>query len=138
MTVDCTILTPRDQRNQRNYSLWMLATMAAFVVATLGIDGAFLSAPAGWAATALTAALLLLSMRSYIVFLRDADELLRKIHLDALAFAFGTGIVVMMTYRLCERLGAPKLDVNDAALVMLMTWFAGQWIGLRRYGSTEE
>lgn len=78
------------------------------------------------------------SMRSYVSFLRQADELLRKVHLEALAFAFGAGIVAMMGYRLCERLGAPKLDVNDAALVMLLCWLGGQWLGSRRYAVAEE
>lgn len=36
-------------------------------------------------------------------------------------------------WRLCERLGAPKLDVVDPVLVMIAFRVAGQWLGLRRY-----
>jgi hypothetical protein len=133
-----TLFTARDDRNYRVFTGWMIGGMVTFAAATLFIDGGFISATAGWVLTGTSVVLMLAAMRSYIVFLRVADELLRKVHLEALAFAFGAGIVAMMGYRLCERLGAPKLDVNDAALVMLVCWIGGQWLGARRYDPVEE
>ena len=132
------LFTPRDLRNYSVFIWWLSGAMAAFAAATILIDGDFIPRAAGWALTAVTAILMVLSMGSYIVFLRHADELLRKVHLEALAFAFGTGMVVMMVYRLCERLGAPKLDFNDPSLIMILTWMAGQWIGARRYAPAVE
>ncbi|HYR29478.1 MAG TPA: hypothetical protein VEU30_13490 [Thermoanaerobaculia bacterium] len=132
------LFTPRDARNYRVFTGWMVAGVVAFAAATILIDGERIPAAAGWALTAISAVLMVGAMRSYMVFLRHADELLRKVHLDALAFAFGTGIVAMMVWRLCERLGAPKLDVNDASMVMILTWAAGQWLGGRRYAAAEE
>jgi hypothetical protein len=138
MTDPCApLFTPRDQHNYRNFGGWMVGAMLTFAAATLLLDGKFINVAVGWVLTAGSAALMVLAMCSYIHFLRQADELLRKVHLEALAFAFGAGVVTMMVYRLCERLGAPKLDVNDASLVMLLTWIAGQWIGARRYSSAE-
>jgi hypothetical protein len=133
-----SLFTPRDAQNYRNFSVWMMGAVLAFITATLLIDGGWVPRAAGWALTAVSSILMVLAMRSYIAFIRHADELLRKVHLEALAFAFGAGIVAMMSYRLCERLGAPKLDVNDAALVMLVCWIAGQWLGSRRYAGEEE
>src|SRR5688572_19659258 len=133
-----TLFTPRDARNYGIFVAWLSGAMAAFAATTILLDGNFIPAAAGWAMTAITGSLMVLAMCSYIHFLRQADELLRKVHLDALAFGFGAGVVVMMTYRLCERLGAPKLDFNDAALVMTLTWMAGQWIGARRYATVGE
>ena len=133
-----TLFTPRDARAYRTFTWWMSAAMFTFAAATILIDGKFIPHVGGWVLTAGSVILMLMSMRSYIDFLRGADELLRKVHLEALAFAFGAGIVAMMGYRLCERLGAPKLDVNDAALVMLVCWIGGQWLGGRRYGAEEE
>ena len=133
-----TLFTPRDAQNYKVYNAWMFGSLIAFMAATLLIDGKYIPAAAGWAITAATAVLMLIAMRSYILFLRHADELLRKVHLESLAFGFGAGVVVMMCYRLCERLGAPKLDVNDAALIMMVTWVAGQWLGARRYAPVEE
>ena len=139
MSVSCSSLfTARDAQNYRIFSSWMFGAMLTFGAATLLIDGKFIPDSVGWILTAATIVLMVFSIRSYIAFLRQADELLRKIHLEALAFAFGAGIVAMMGYRLCERLGAPKLDVNDAALVMLLCWTAGQYFGARRYAAEEE
>ncbi len=138
MTAIETLYTPRDSQNYRVFTAWMIGAMLTFAAATLLIDGKFIPNALGWVLTVASALLMANAMRTYILFLRHADELLRKVHLEALAFAFGTGVVAMMGYRLCERLGAPKLDVNDAALVMFLTWFAGQWIGARRYAVAEE
>lgn len=129
--------TARDAQNYRTFNWWMMSAVLTFVAATLLIDGKFVPAPVGWTLTAATAILMIGSMRSYIVFLRSADELLRKVHLEALALAFGAGVVAMMTYRLCERLGAPKLDVNDPFIVMMIVWAAGQYLGFRRYAGDD-
>lgn len=139
MAISCSSLyTARDMQNYRTFTWWMTASMVAFAAATILIDGDFVGAAAGWALTVVTIALMVVAIRSYISFLRVADELLRKVHLEALAFAFGAGVVCMMGYRLCERLGAPKLDVNDAGLVLLVTWIGGQLLGARRYSVAEE
>jgi len=136
--MNSSLFTPRDRRNYQVFSIWLTAAMVTFAGATILIDGGFVPAPLGWTLTALSVALMAGSIRSYILFLRVADELLRKVHLEALAFAFGAGIVAMMGYRLCERLGAPKLDINDGALVMLLCWVGGQLVGARRYAVAEE
>ncbi|HVE72888.1 MAG TPA: hypothetical protein VNI54_16090 [Thermoanaerobaculia bacterium] len=139
MTANCPpLFTERDARAYRNFAGWMTAAMVAFGAATILLDGRLIPDAAGWALTAGTVILMIVAMHSYMGFLRGADELLRKVHLEALAFAFGAGIVAMMGYRLCERLGAPKMDVNDAALVMMICWIGGQWIGSRRYAAEEE
>ncbi len=132
------LFTPRDSHNYRVFASWMIGAMSAFAASTLLIDGKFISRPVAWLLTAITASLMVLTMCSYVLFLRQADELLRRVHLEALAFAFGIGMVVMMTYRLCERLGAPKLDFNDPSLIMILTWMAGQWIVARRYAVAGE
>ena len=89
--------------------------------------------PVAWGLTALTIALLVMMVRAYVIFLRGVDELLRKIQLEALAFSFGASTVFMMGWRLCERLGAPKLDVDDPLIVMIFVFALGQWLGIRRY-----
>ena len=92
----------------------------------------------GWSMTVASVLLMIVSVRAYIVFLRHADELLRKVHLEALSLAFGAGVIAMMGYRLCERLGAPRLDIDDPFLVMIPVWALGQWFGMRRYGTAEK
>ncbi len=136
----CTSLyTPRDSRNMRNFTLWLFAAMTCFTAATLLIRKEIIDrGPLAYALTGLTVALLVLMVRAYIVFIREADELLRKVQLEALALSFGATFVFMLGYRLCERLGALKLDVDDPLMVMAVVFSIGQWIGMRRYAGGEQ
>lgn len=126
-------MTPRDVENLRRFNVASLAWAMMFVAATLAIDGYGVTGLTGWALASATLLLGMTTMGLYMRFLRAADELLRKIHVEALALGFGAAIVFMLFWRLCERLGAPKLDVVDPVLVMIAFWVAGQWLGLRRY-----
>lgn len=126
-------MTPRDAENLRRFNVVCLAWAVMFVAATLAIVSYGVRGLTGWAMAVATLVLGVTAMWLYVKFLRAADELLRKIHVEALALGFGAAIVFMLFWRLCERLGAPKLDVVDPALVMIAFWTAGQWLGLRRY-----
>jgi hypothetical protein len=84
----------------------------------------------GWALAVTTPIAGCIVMGAYIRFLRHADELLRKIHLESLALGFGGGLLFIFSYRLFERLGAPQIDTNDAALVMMAFAAIGQWLGM--------
>jgi hypothetical protein len=132
------IYTPRDQRNYQVFVWWLAGAMLSFGTATILIGEKLIEpGPVAWALTVFTIVLMMLTVRAYMHFLRNADELLHKIHLEALGLAFGAGFVWMMGYRLCERLGAPKLDVNDSFLVMGIIWGLAQWLGIRRYSAEE-
>lgn len=140
MSMGCdSLYTARDGRNYMRFAYWMLSSLVVFSVATILFKREILR-PGFIAWTLSLAAVVLMSAAvwAYVHFLRNADELLRKVHLEALALAFGVGAVVMMGYRLAERLGAPNLDINDPLLVMMVTWLGGQWAGTRRYATTEE
>lgn len=140
MNMGCPdLFTPRDARNYMRFTWWMLASLVVFAVATILISRKVIGPGVlAWSLSILATVLMAAAVGAYVGFLRHADELLRKVHLEALAFAFGVGAVTMMGYRLAERLGAPDLDINDPLLVMMITWSAGQWIGARRYSTAEE
>lgn len=131
--INCdTLYTERDMSNLRRFQGFLIGWAAVLVTSILLIDR-WVAGVAAWALVALGIVLSLATVRSYFVFLREADELLRKVHVDGLALGFGAGLVFSLGYRMLERVGAPRLDVSDSAVVM-MTFFAiGQWIGLRRY-----
>ena len=95
------------------------------------------SVPLAWLFPAASAFLGVMAVRAYVIFIRNADELLRKIHLQALAVGFGAGLVFMPPYRLCERLGAPKLDSVDPIIVFVVACGLALVMGFRKY-STEE
>jgi len=138
MATCSSLYTERDAQNIRAFNLWFFAAMICFSAATILFgQKVILPGPVAWALTAVTVALLVMMIRAYIVFLRGADELLRKIQLEALAFSFGATIVFMLGWRMCERLGAIKLDVDDPMIVMVVVFAVGQWLGIRRYAGGE-
>lgn len=129
--------TARDARNQRRFTLWMLATGIVYLGATAALrwraalPGALAWLP--WLLTSLAWLLAFQAIRRYVIFLRQADELLRRIQTEALALGFGAGAVVSMLYPQLEMLGAPRLGGTAAALVMMLAWSVGTWLGARRY-----
>ena len=140
MTVGCSSLyTARDARHLRNFNWWLAASMVLFLVATYLLSGQIIDrGVVAYGLTAGTIVLLGMAVRAYVIFLRSADELLRKIQLEALALAFGVTMIFMIGWRLAERLGAPKLDVDDPVMVMVVVWALGQWMAFRRYAVGEE
>jgi hypothetical protein len=127
----------RDARNQRRANAWLLAATIAYVGATAALRWRALLPPAlPWLLAGLTTLLAVVAVRRFLVFLRAADELLRKIQTEALALGFGTGAVFSILYPLLEKLGAPAIGENATALVMMLAWGAGSWLGVRRYGGS--
>lgn len=100
--------TPRDRRNERRFQLWTLTWMASWLLShALLKSGAVDGAPA-MAAVLLPAGLGIRVAFVYRHFLREADELLRKIQLEALALAVGAGLVGGFTYLSGGLAGAPE------------------------------
>jgi len=128
--------TARDARFQRRVLLWMLTFALAYVAAAAALRfRAALPAALPWLAVGAALALAFQVTRSYVQFLRGADELLRRIEIEALALGFAAGSAFAMLYPLLVRLGAPAVDGYWTALVMMLGWAAGGWLGLRRYSS---
>jgi hypothetical protein len=73
--------------------------------------------------------------RSYLAFLRGADELLRSIQMEALALGFGAGVATSLFYPLLEGLGAPAFGEHVTAVVMMLCWGLRCWLGARRYSA---
>src|SRR5215211_4706876 len=114
MSMSCSSLySPRDAQRLRAFNWWLAASMALFLIVTALTKTDLERGVLAYTLTGLTILLLAGAARSYVVFLRGADELLRKIQLEALAMSFGVACIFMIGWRLCERLGAPKLDVDD-------------------------
>ncbi len=130
--------TARDARNQRRFTLWMLAAGLAYLGATAALRWrASLPGALPWLLSALAWVLALQAIRRYVIFLRQADELLRRIQTEALALGFGAGALVSLLYPLLELLGAPKLGEYAVAVAMMLAWSAGTWLGTRRYSGKD-
>ena len=128
-------LSERDRRNLRRYNAWVFAFALAFVtsVALLTKTSLGEAAAVAWIVALVPDVLGVMAVRAYVRFLREADELVRKIHLEATALGFGAGVVFILGYSLAELAGAPALDTPIPAAVMLAMAGIGQWLGMRRY-----
>jgi hypothetical protein len=132
-------LADRSNRAARGRPAWrawafcLALWLASFVAATIAFELDLLPTSAGVAVTIANGVLGVFAVASYFRLLRGADELERKIQVEALALGFGAGAVGMMAYRLAERAGAPSMDINDALLVMLVAYAVGVVVARRHY-----
>lgn len=128
------LLREQDTRNMRVFNYWTVAMAIWYAGATILLGKDFIDPqPAAWIFPIAGLIISVFTVRAYVHFLRNADELLRKIHLEGLAFGVGAAVIFMPVYRLCERLGAPKLDSVDALIVIVLAWAFGQWRASVRY-----
>lgn len=130
----CTGGTSRDRRNLTRM-MWIYAAWAlAFAGGSQLIKRDLLPAgPLPWIVAALPTALGVFAVLAYGRFLREADELQRAIHLEALALGFAGTWIGVCGYRMFERLGAPAADIADAALFLAVFYALGMVRGAWRY-----
>ncbi|MEO8504367.1 MAG: hypothetical protein ABI609_10765 [Acidobacteriota bacterium] len=126
--------TARASTNQRRFYIWLIGAMLAYLGATAAVRFKS-SVPAGlaWSLVVLAWLLAIQTIRSYLAFLRGADELLRKIEIEALGLGFGVGAFFSMLYPLLRELGAPDVGQLGSAVVMMFAAAIGSWLGRRRY-----
>ncbi len=126
---------PRDRANGRRVMLWSIGWATTMLLASAAIsfdqfgDGtvAFIAAGVSLIFGAGT-------VGAYRQFLNETDELRQKVELEALAVAFGFGVVGGMAYAQISRalgLGDPRLAIVIAG--MLIVHAIGVAVGMRRY-----
>ncbi len=126
--------TERDRQNQYRFVVWLFGWSITFVLAAQLLKRDPGLAPwLKWAVAILPSAIGIGVVRSYLRFLRMADELMRKVQLDGLAIGFGAGVLFVAGYPLLVGAGAPRLDMSDTMLVMMVAWAFGQLLSMRRY-----
>jgi len=127
-------LTPEAKRNSRIFTVWCLGWALSFVgAAWLLKNETITAAPLSWLVALVPTVIGLLLIRSYMRFFRSADELMQKVHLEALAFGIGAGFLFMTGYSLFERIGAPAMSVSDPVAVIAIAWVLGQLLAMLRY-----
>lgn len=126
--------TPRDRRNLYRFAALLAAWTAAFVGGMALIERDVVpDGPIAWGLAALNLALAVAALLAYVRYLREADELQRRIHLEALALGFGGGWLAVAGYRLFELLGSPYVDRGSVIFVMAILYTLGIVLGQRRY-----
>jgi drug/metabolite transporter (DMT)-like permease len=128
-------MTPRDQRNQQWVLVWLFVWSVSWVAASIAIKSGWVTASPLAVTVAVAPTLLGLAMiLAFGKFVREADELQLKIHLEALALGFGVGLVGSVAYRLLERAGTVvDADSADIAALMMVAYAVGVLLGRKRY-----
>jgi hypothetical protein len=71
---------------------------------------------------------------AYIRYLRDMDELQRRIQVEALGIAFAVTFLVTFTYGFLENAGLPKVSAIWVTPVMILSWGLASAGVSRRFG----
>jgi len=127
-------MTPRDRRNVRRNN-WLLVAWVACMGGTAQLfrQGLVPTGAVSWFAAALPAIIGGLVIRSYVRFVREADELNRGIQLRALAVSFGVTIVAIMTYPALQFVGVPDLSPQWFAALGIFLYLGGVSLGSWQY-----
>ena len=130
----CGDMTASDRRNLNRATVWLAFWLVSFAASTFIIKSEVTSTGiVGWIVAAIPTVVGLGAMLAYGRYLRQADELQRRIQLQALALGFGVAFFFGFGYRLLEKVGAPAAEISDVSTVMVFFYFVGLWIGRRRY-----
>jgi hypothetical protein len=116
-------LAPSDLTRYRRAHYWFGAWLVSMAAAVFGLDhwGSSLG-PLVYPVAALPAVLMAIGLISYGKFLAHADELTRKIQVEAMAVGFGVGLLLAVTYPLAEKVGAPDLNLAYLVVVMVLAY----------------
>jgi hypothetical protein len=130
----CHDMTARDRHNARRISQWL----AAWAVAYLGVLllDRFELLRAGLPLHLLVVVAIVLGVApilAYARFILQADELHRKMHLEALALGCGGGFLGNFGFELLERTGLAEFNVQDPIGMMVLFYLAGLALAARRY-----
>lgn len=124
----------RDRRNQRRIALWAFVWAVSFIAVALGLKKQWWPFEVTVAAVIGTSLLAIATAAAYRRFLRETDELRRKIEVEALALAYTVGVIGGLAYWLLAVAGAlPQWGYACVFAAMMLAHSAGVLIGRRRY-----
>ena len=136
MTADASEMTPRDRRNQRRYALWMLGWFICLNATQALLRFGRGLVPPGvitWLVGALPVVVAAFVIWSWARYVREADELHRRIQLNALALGFGVTFFALASYGPLVSAGAPKLEANHYMAPGLCVYVLGLLYGKWQY-----
>ena len=125
----------RGARNTIRIVLWMLAWTVTLVLADKAeLYEWYSSATASILAITFNAAIGLGLIVTFIRYIRELDELQRKIQLDSLALAVGAGFVGGSSLSLLQTAKlVSDAEISDITLLMVLIYVAGVIVGQIRY-----
>lgn len=73
------------------------------------------------------------ALAAFLRYLRQMDELQRRIQFEAFGFSFGLTGMITFTSSLLERVGVPAIDIVWVFPMLIVFWGIGVAIATRRY-----
>jgi hypothetical protein len=133
-SIVCSAGTAEDRRNQYRFVAWCLAWAVLFTGGNQLLRAGYaLATPLTWLITAVPIVVGIGAVLAYRRYLPMTDEMMQKVQLEGLAVGFGIGVVFTLSYQVLERAGAPHLEIDDAAMLLVFGWMFGQFLAHRRY-----
>ncbi len=120
----------------RTYRIRLLIVMGAYVVLvplSLVVIPQVQSAPLRIIVALLPVIPVPFGILSLLAYLRQLDELQRRIHLEAFGFSLGMTGMTTFTLGFLENAGVPSLNIIWVFPMMIAFWGVGQIIARRRY-----
>lgn len=122
--------TERDRRNRIAVLRWSLLLAAAVVGSAWVLRaGLGISAALRGVTVALTIALVVPWLLSHLRFIREADELIRKIQFEALALGFWAAFTFGVLYIVLGHMGLPGLQPASGVPLMVAIMGLGYGVG---------
>ena len=135
--------TGRDAQNLRRFAGWFLLTALSREAINFTELQVSMSIALAWALAFAPALPAFLAVMAYRKFLRETDEMIRRIHLTGLAVGFGAAFFTFMAVQvpLSYDGSFPYKDVLAGATIhktlvlmaMILGWMVGQAAATRRY-----
>lgn len=122
----------------RRYAIRLTSAMAAYAVLLIVtvwlLNADVITGPWRYALAGVPMLGVLAVPAAVIGWLRDADELQRRIALEALAIGFAGGSVLTFGYGFMQLVGAPDISWFAVWPVYAACWLIGGVVANRRYG----
>ena len=129
----CFGSSPRERRAGGWFSVAAFIWAVAWVAAVYTLGHQLVAAPMSWVIAAVPAVFGVTMLLLFARYLRELDELQRRIQLGALAFGLGVTWIAITAYPVFELAGAPKAGSASYILVMVLSYMAGNVVAWVRY-----
>lgn len=125
--------TAADRKNRYRFLVWTMVWAVSFIAADWGLENYDVAGSTATFIALIPTVIACATLWAYLRFLRETDELVRRIQLEGVALGFGAGIIFLLALVSLEDAGFTKLDAGDAIALMLVTWAIGQLFATWRY-----
>jgi hypothetical protein len=123
----------RTWQYEKRFALWMLAWAVVVGICMYLLRHDLVASPYNWFVASIPLILIVLPLRAYYIFYRHADELIRKIQMEAVAVGFFVGVTYAMAHRLLEAAGLQPASAADTGVMMLFAFGFAQIYGAWKY-----